>query len=423
MAYEHQSLMKNNTWVLSDFSLEKLIGCKQVYKVKYKADGTLDKYKAQLIAKWFTQEGIDNEETFGPMAKTSIVHLVLALSDQFRWCIHWMDVKSAFLNDLQEEVYITSMFSACSCLQIGKSSLQPQLGIACIKIDKYLIDQGFKHCPDSNLYVKHASGEILILVIYVDDLIITGSATHLVEQGKQILCQTFDMTSMGLSIFVLVQKCGKQILPSLVLSQSMPNVCWRNFGCRMVKPHLHLWRKGQNIQLNQIDQWRMSPHSGNQWAALSISLPPDLTSARYISRFMTAPKAEHCVGVKRVLRYVKGTPDFGFLYNKSQDPHVIGFTDSDWEGFVDDQKSISGHVFSLGTWTSKKYLVVSLSSTEAEYQELRQLVRQFPKNEQSTQYLLHTCDAHRGEARRLLERSPIPILFVKHTKSCSFDQD
>jgi len=80
-----------------------------VYKVKYKVDETLDKYKARLVARGFSQkEDIDYEDTFAPTAKMSTIRLVPALAAQFNWKVHQMDVKSASLNgDLQEEVYMT----------------------------------------------------------------------------------------------------------------------------------------------------------------------------------------------------------------------------------------------------------------------------------------------------------------------------
>eukprot|EP00253_Pinus_taeda_P003502 PITA_03502 len=75
----------------------------------------------------------------------------------------------------------------------------------------------------------------------------------------------------------------------------------------------------------------------------------------YISRFMSSPKAYHWIAVKRVLRYVCGTPDYGLLYTRSSDSILSGYTDSDWAGSVDDRKSTAGYVFSLGsgavTWT------------------------------------------------------------------------
>lgn len=99
---------------------------------------------------------------------------------------------------------------------------------------------------------------------------------------------------------------------------------------------------------------------------------PDLNFVvSYISRFMTAPKASHWVAAKRVLRYVKGTSNFGILYGRCKDPKLIGYTNSDWAGSVDDCKSTFGYVFSLGigaiTWTSKKQQAVALSSTKVEY--------------------------------------------------------
>lgn len=92
----------------------------------------------------------------------------------------------------------------------------------------------------------------------------------------------------------------------------------------------------------------------------------------YISCFMIAPKSDHWVAMRCVLRYVKGTSDYGLLYTQSHDPRLSGFTYLDWAGSIDDRKSTSGYVFSMGfgaiTWTSKKQHVVALSSIKEEYQ-------------------------------------------------------
>lgn len=104
---------------------------------------------------------------------------------------------------------------------------------------------------------------------------------------------------------------------------------------------------------------------------LTATRPDIYFAVSYISRFMTAPKADHWIVAKRVLRYVKGTSNYGILYSRCNDPKLIGYTDSDWAGSVDDKKSTSGYVFSLGsgavTWSSKKQQAVALSSTKAEY--------------------------------------------------------
>lgn len=102
-----------------------------MYKVKYKADETLDKYKAHLVTRGFSQrEGIDYEKTFAPTTKLSTIRLVLALAAQFGWKVYQMDVKSAFL-EKNELVYDSaSKVQGCQLrtqsVQNGKSTLWPK---------------------------------------------------------------------------------------------------------------------------------------------------------------------------------------------------------------------------------------------------------------------------------------------------------
>lgn len=99
---------------------------------------------------------------------------------------------------------------------------------------------------------------------------------------------------------------------------------------------------------------------------------PDLTfSVSILSRFMESPKRIHWEAGKRVLRYLCGTLTEGILYRKVGDSSLVGYCDSDWGGSVDDCKSTSGYVFSIGSgaisWATKKQSVVALSTAESEY--------------------------------------------------------
>ena len=109
MKKELDALSKNHTWDLVTLPPGKsVVGCKWIYKIKTRSDGSIEGYKARLIAKGFTQEyGIDYEETFAPVARISSVRVLLAVAAARKWDLFHMDVKNAFLNgNLSEEVYM-----------------------------------------------------------------------------------------------------------------------------------------------------------------------------------------------------------------------------------------------------------------------------------------------------------------------------
>ena len=109
MKEELDALHKTRTWDLVDLPFRKsTINFKWVYKIKTQSNGTIDRYKARLVARGFTQEyGIDYEETFAPMARLSSVKTLIVVSTARKWSLFQMDVKNAFLNgELSEKVYM-----------------------------------------------------------------------------------------------------------------------------------------------------------------------------------------------------------------------------------------------------------------------------------------------------------------------------
>jgi len=110
MKSELQSIEENKTWQLVSLPKgQKAIGLKWVYKVKRDPEENIVKHKARFVAKGYAQKfGVDYEEVFAPVARLETVRLMLALAANWKWEVHHMDVKSAFLNSvLQEEVYVT----------------------------------------------------------------------------------------------------------------------------------------------------------------------------------------------------------------------------------------------------------------------------------------------------------------------------
>ncbi|XP_061367490.1 uncharacterized mitochondrial protein AtMg00820-like [Gastrolobium bilobum] len=107
MQAEIYALEQNNTWVLVDRLPDKrIIGCKWVYKIKLKIDGSIERYKARLIVKGYTQiEGVDYFDTFFPVAKMTIVRVLLSMVASRGWHLLQLDVNNAFLHgDLNEEI-------------------------------------------------------------------------------------------------------------------------------------------------------------------------------------------------------------------------------------------------------------------------------------------------------------------------------
>ena len=103
---------------------------------------------------------------------------------------------------------------------------------------------------------------------------------------------------------------------------------------------------------------------------LSHAQPDIVFAVSMISRFMQHPSKQHFGIAKRILRYLRGTSNFGIWYSNHNNIKLFGFSDSNWAGSIDDQRSTSGFLFSFGsgaiTWTSKKQATVALSSSEAE---------------------------------------------------------
>ncbi|GJV97484.1 ribonuclease H-like domain, reverse transcriptase, RNA-dependent DNA polymerase [Tanacetum coccineum] len=187
MEIELDSINKNNTWTLTTLPPDqKAIGLKWVYKTKRDAKGKIIKYKARLVAKGYVQEqGIDFDEVFAPVARIETVRLILALAAYHGWQVHHLDVKSAFLHgELKEEVYVTQPEGFVQQGNSGKvyKLIKALYGLRQaprawnVKLDQTLKLLNFKKCNlEQAVYTRRSKTSTLIVGVYVDDLIITGT--------------------------------------------------------------------------------------------------------------------------------------------------------------------------------------------------------------------------------------------------------
>ncbi|KAM1541138.1 hypothetical protein ACFX1Z_011089 [Malus domestica] len=388
MQDEISALHKQGTWSLVPLPKHKnLVGCKWVFKIKKNADGSIGRYKARLVAKGFNQEeGIDYGETFSPVVKPTTVRLVLALSAHFGWSLRQLDVKNAFLHGiLQEEVYMTqppgfgdSKHEDYVC-RLHKSlyGLKQAPRAWNERFTSFLPSLGFTSTyADSSLFVKTVDTSVVILLLYVDDIIITRSATHAIHAMIQSLTQEFDIKDLGpLHYFLGIQIVHKEdglflsqdkyvtdllTKSEMLLSKPCATPCF---------PYNRLL-KDDGKPFNNPALYR-SLVGALQY--LTFTRPDISFAVHQVYQFMQCPMESHFVAVKRILRYLRATQGCGIHYIKGS-LEITAYSDADWAGDPNDRRSTTGLVVFLGSnpisWSSKKQHTVSRSSTEAEYRAL-----------------------------------------------------
>jgi hypothetical protein len=215
MKMEMDAVEKNRTWELADLPRgHRAITLKWVFKLKRDEVGAIIKHKARLLARGFLQrEGIDFDDAFAPMAWMESVRLLLALVAQDGWRVHHMDVKSAFLNsDLKEEVYVHQSPGFVipdkegKVLRLRKAlyALRQTPRAWNAKLDSTLRRMGFEQSPyEAAIHRRGNGGNVLLVGVYVDDLVITDTNNTEVAAFKGEIKATFQMSDLGPLSFYL----------------------------------------------------------------------------------------------------------------------------------------------------------------------------------------------------------------------------
>src|SRR4051812_5132182 len=386
---EMDSILTNETWEITDRPYGcKPIGCKWVFKKKLRPDGTIEKYKARLVAKGYAQkEEEDFFDTYSLVARLTTIRVLLSLAASHGLLIHQMDVKTAFLNgELKEEIYMQQPDGFVMDGQEGKvcKLVKSLYGLRQApkqwhdKFNETLTSVGFVvNEADKCVYYRYGGGEGVILCLYVDDILIFGTNLKLIEEVKSFLSQNFEMKDLGVADVILNIKLLRDDEGGITLLQShyVEKVLSR-FEYSDCKPSQTPYDPSVLIRKSKgtaIDQLRYSQIVGSLQYLASATRPDIAFAISKLSRFVSKPGDVHWRDLEIVMRYLKGTMNYGLHYTGY--PSVLeGYSDVNWISDADEMKATTGYIFTLGggavSWKSCKQMILTRSTMEAELTSL-----------------------------------------------------
>jgi len=414
---EITSILKHGTFVLVKRPKNKnIVGCRVIFTNKYKADGSLERRKARVIARGFSQQyGVDYTQTFAPVARLSSIRLLSALAAHYEMEVYQIDITTAYLNgDIDEEIYmeIPPFFKEAlqylaefnenseirekankmlQDLEEGKDvclmkkalyGLKQSGRMWNIRLNEELLALGLKRSNlDPCLYYKQGGAGIeVILTVYVDDILIAATSKEKGEDIKLRLAKNLEIKDLGKANYCLgIQFKTEKGRISLNQRKYTEDTLkkYNMINCKTISTPLD-----QNLKLMPAEDKIEVPYREliGSLMYLAVGTRPDIAHAtNYLSQFNETYGTEHWNQAKKVLRYLKKTIDYQITYEKNKKP-LVGYADAAYGRCVHDGRSYTGYVFMLSggpiSWESRKQKTTALSATEAEYMAMSEGTRE-----------------------------------------------
>ncbi|GKA50419.1 ribonuclease H-like domain-containing protein [Tanacetum coccineum] len=325
MNKEMDALYKNDTWEMYDFPKDrKSIGGKWVFKIKYKSNGEIERYKARYVVKGYNQKE---------------------------------DINNAFLSgELDEIVYME------------------------LPEGYYSSDDKRQSNSDYSLFTKSEKGNFLALLVYVDDIIVIGNNVDEIEKFKDFLRTKFQIKDLGKLKYFL----GIEVLETdLGLCLSQRKYCLdllSEYGLLACKPSAtpleqNLAISNEPTEVDKVlDTITEYQRLIGKLTYLTHTRPDISYSVHCLSQFMHKPLRSHIKIALKVLRYLKSNPGKGVHIVRQPKASLEAFVDADWAKCLVTRKSVTGFCVKLNgyliSWKSKKQHTLAKSSAEAKYRAM-----------------------------------------------------
>ena len=348
------TLQKAGTWATVPWPRDKnIVGSKWVFRVKRKADGSIDKYKARLIAKGFTQVyGVDYFDTYSPVAKLSSIRLILALAACHDWEVESFDFNGAYLNgELSDEEEIFMQEPPGYETKEGGPSIKrllkslyglKQAGRKWYEVlRRTLTDLAFRVSnADPGVFHARIGEHALILAVHVDDCIMTGGSIKLIRDYKRKLNEQHALTDLGpihwlLGIKISRNRAARTIslsqtayIKSIVNRFSLTDA--KLVNTPMIPGAVYSKQDAPSGPAEAV-RMKKTPYReaiGSLMYAAVATRPDIAYTVSTLSQFLDNPREAHWNAVKCIFHYLSGTANLVLTYGGKRHD-LTGYTDAD----------------------------------------------------------------------------------------------
>ncbi|CAL8163300.1 unnamed protein product [Prunus armeniaca] len=333
MQEELNQFNRNDVWYLVPRPKDSnVIGIKWIFQNKTDEKGKIMRNKAKLVAQGYTQiEGLDFDETFALVARLESVQLLLSIACHLRFKLHQMGVKNVSLNGvLKEEVYVDQPegfqdpIHPNHVYRLKKAlyGLKQALRALYDRLSTHLFQKGYTRGSfDKTLFVKRTKRDLMV------------AQAQQFNGGMFIsLAQQFNR-----GMFISQTKYTKNLVSKFGMESTKS---FRN----PISPSTKLSKDSHGKSVDQ----KLYRSMIGRLLYLTTSRPDICFNVGLCARFQSNSKESHLLVVKRILRYVSGTTNFGVYYSFDSNVELVGYSNADWAGNIDDRKSATGGCFYLG---------------------------------------------------------------------------